>query len=135
MENVAIELKSYSQTIKLLKSLFVGSTAEALLTRQFVLRTVQHRIGRKLKADRQNSPREQTRPRVVIGHCNLCCRGFQRINFFGMEKRQKVRNDVCLVPAARPRSLHLMPDPARAVQTARRNKMAFCKSFYKDRIS
>ena len=43
MENVAIELKSYSQTIKLLKSLFVGSTAEALLTRQFVLRTVQHR--------------------------------------------------------------------------------------------
>ena len=62
MENVAIELKSYSQTIKLLKSLFVGSTAEALLTRQFVLRTVQHRIGRKLKADRQNSPREQKRP-------------------------------------------------------------------------
>ena len=39
----AIELKSYSQTIKLLKSLFVGSTAEALLTRQFVFRTVQHR--------------------------------------------------------------------------------------------
>ena len=33
-----------------------------------------------------------------------------------MEKRQKVRNDVCLLPAARPRSLHLMPDPARAVQ-------------------
>ena len=59
----AIELKSYSQTIKLLKSLFVGSTAEALLTCQFVFTFSElFNIGGYLKADRQSTSREQKRP-------------------------------------------------------------------------
>ena len=139
--HLSIELKSYSQTIKLLKSLFVGSTTEALLTRQFIFRTVRHRRETKGRsAEHFKGAETALEWSLVTAICVAAA--FKGSTFLGWRSGKKFgMMFVCCQLRGLAHCIWCPTPPApskrrpSAVQTARRNKMAFCKSFYKDIIS